>query len=206
MIEEISNALSNYNPKLIDSNMKAAVLIPIINENENLFIIFEKRSNNLRRQPGEISFPGGKLNKKESYENAAIRETTEELRISKNNISIIGELDYIVTGNNSIIKSYVGMIENIKFKDINPNKKEVDHIFKIPLDYLIDYQPKTYKLNSEITYSIDFPYDLIPNGKDYEFDEYERKIYMYLYNNYVIWGYTASMLKSFIDILKNREA
>ena len=58
-----------------------AVLVPLINISGVTYLIFEKRSNKLKRQPGEICFPGGKLEENETMQECAVRETEEELLI-----------------------------------------------------------------------------------------------------------------------------
>ena len=75
-----------------------AVLLPLIKINQDIHIIFEKRAEHLRRQPGEICFPGGRIEKgQEDSQTAAIREATEELQINKKDIKLIGPLDFFVS-------------------------------------------------------------------------------------------------------------
>ncbi|MEF1862735.1 CoA pyrophosphatase, partial [Neisseria gonorrhoeae] len=79
-------------------NMKrASVLIPIIEINNTHYILFEVRSKNLKHQPSEISFPGGKIESGETPYEAVIRETCEELGTFSDNIEVISSLDLLIT-------------------------------------------------------------------------------------------------------------
>ncbi len=69
---------------------KYAVLVPIVDTPDGRSLLFEKRAGSLRRQPGEVCFPGGKLEPEEPPQVCAIRETMEELCIVKEQIAILG--------------------------------------------------------------------------------------------------------------------
>ena len=162
-------------------------------------------SKTLKRQPGEISFPGGEVEKGETYEEAAIRETIEELNINENNIYVIGELDYFVSYYNSTIHSFLATIDGINVDKVQPNKGEVDHIFTVPVDFFIKNEPKVYYVDLHTSINRDFPYNLIQNGENYNWQKGKHSVYFYRYNDYIIWGYTAKMTKHFIDIIKPLE-
>jgi 8-oxo-dGTP pyrophosphatase MutT (NUDIX family) len=83
----------------------AAVLIPLILQGDEYNFLFEKRAKHIR-QGGEISFPGGKFepHQDKSCVNAAIRETEEELGISREQINIIGRLDTFISPRGLILK------------------------------------------------------------------------------------------------------
>jgi coenzyme A diphosphatase NUDT7 len=76
-IEYIRNKLKNLRPKPVDEEVSFAVLVPLIEIDGELNLIYEVRSNSIA-QPGEISFPGGRIEDDESPMEAAIRETSEE--------------------------------------------------------------------------------------------------------------------------------
>lgn len=197
IIEKVKDRI----PKPLDSFQEYSVLIPLININGQWNIIFELRSMNLNTQPGEISFPGGKVEDGESFKDAAVRETMEELSINQSNIEVLGELDYLVS--NITIRCFVGLLSGVNVDKIQPNPEEVDHIFTVPLGYFLETEPKEYNLNLETKYNAEFPYNLIPNGKDYNFRKVVNKVCFYEYNDYIIWGYTAKMMKNFIKIIKD---
>lgn len=201
-IDKIVNKIKDRVPKPLDIKQEYAVVLPLINIGGSWELIYEVRSNNLKRQPGEISFPGGQVEEGESYKQAAIRETAEELNIGEENINIIGELDYLVSRDNTVIYAFAAIIENINVDDINPNSDEVNHIFTVPIDFFINNEPELYYIDLEPIIRDDFPYNLIPNGKGYKWRMGKHSVYFYKYKDYVIWGYTARMTKSFVDMIK----
>jgi len=201
-IEDIIKKVRNRLPQPIGIKQEYAVVIPLININGNWEIIYEVRARNLKRQPGEISFPGGKVEQGETYREAAIRETMEELNIKRDNINIIGELDYLISRENTTIRSFLAIIVNVDIGDIFPAKDEVDHIFTVPMEFFLNNEPKSYLIELHPAIGNDFPYNLIPNGKNYNWRAGKEIVYFYVYKDYIIWGYTAKMTKVFIDIIK----
>lgn len=200
-IEHIIGKFKNRIPNPIEIKKEYSVLIPLVKNNENWEIIYELRSQKIT-QPGEISFPGGRVENHETYKQAAIRETIEELNIGETNIEIIGELDYLVSYENIRINCFLGIISGIDVDSINPNKDEVDHIFTVPLDFFLETEPDNYYLSVRTVLNEEFPYNLIPNGKDYSWRDGKKSVQFYHYKDYIIWGYTAKMTKQFIDIIK----
>lgn len=201
-IKDIIEKVKDRVPQPLEIKREYAVVVPLINIEGSWEIIYEVRAKNLKRQPGEISFPGGKVEEKETYRDAAIREAMEELNIKRENINIVGELDYLLTRDNTTIHSFLAIIENIDIDDIKPSHEEVDHIFTVPIDFFVKNEPKLYYVELHPAISNDFPYNLIPNGKDYNWRIDKYSVYLYNYRDYIIWGYTAKMTKSFIDIIK----
>lgn len=202
-INNIIKKVHNREPKPMNVNYKYAVLVPMIKINNRWELIYELRSKNLKRQPGEISFPGGKVEDGETYKEAAIRETVEELKIDKNNVEVVGQLDYLVSHANSCIHSFLGRITGINIEKVKPNKAEVDHIFTVPLEFFLDTEPEVYYIDVNKETTRDFPYNLIPNGDKYNWNSGRESVYFYKYKDYIIWGYTAKVTKKFIDIIKN---
>lgn len=180
-----------------------SVLIPLIYINDRWEIIYELRAKDMKAQPGEISFPGGRLENGESFKEAAIRESVEELGIGEENIEVIGEIDFLVSYANFTIHCFVGLIKDVELKDMNLNKDEVDHIFTVPVDFFLESEPLMHELALVTEESDSFPYELIPKGRKYNFREGKHQVHFYQYNNYVIWGFTAKMTKQFIEILRS---
>lgn len=203
MIEDLKNKLENYKPYINGyKNMKrASVLIPIVKKDNSHYILFELRSKNLKTQPNEISFPGGKIENNETPLCAVIRETCEELGTYKENINIISPLDLLITPGNMIIHPFVGYINDID--NLNINKDEVDHIFLVPIHYLLKHEPSLYNNEVQVIPNENFPYDIIPNKKDYKFATSNYRVLFYKYKDYVIWGITAKILENFLEFIES---
>ena len=92
--DEFYNKLKNY-----------AVFIPLIKIDGEDHILFEVRSKNIT-QPGEVSFPGGRVEDGEDFKNAAIRETIEELLLDREDIEYMGYSSMILNSSFRHIKSY----------------------------------------------------------------------------------------------------
>ncbi|TJX15640.1 CoA pyrophosphatase [Tissierella creatinini] len=201
-IDDLSSKIRNRTPKPLDSIGKYSVLIPLIERNGQWEIIYEMRAKSLKSQPGEVSFPGGRVELGESFEETAVRETMEELLIKRENIKVLGELDYLVSYANFTIHCFLGVISGVNVDKISPNEDEVDHLFTVPVEYFLNKEPKKYELDLMTVANEEFPYSLLPNGKDYNFRRGKHIVFFYKYNDYIIWGFTARMTRHLIDLLK----
>lgn len=202
-IKDIESKIANRIPKPMDSKGKYSVLIALIENKGNWEVIYELRSKSLRSQPGEVSFPGGRVEEGETFKQAAIRETMEELNLKSDNIKVIGELDYLVSYANFTIHCFVGIISGITLDKIVPSEDEVDIIFTVPLDYFLENSPDRYELDLQTVGNDEFPYELIPKGKDYRFRSGKHSVLFYRYKEHIIWGYTAKMTRHLIEIIKD---
>ena len=91
-----------------------------------------------------------------------------------------------------------------KYRKFTINKDEVDHIFLVPLDYLLKYDPLEYVNTIGVNRCDDFPFDLIGNPT-YKFRTSPYPTQFYIYNDYVIWGLTAKILNNFLNTLKDNK-
>jgi len=201
-INEIRNKIKNIEPKPIDEDFRFSVLVPMIEINGQLNLIYEVRSKTIR-QPGEISFPGGKIEEYESPVDAAMRETWEELGIQKENIEILAELDYATSKGGSFVYSFFGYIKNIEATEIVYSHDEVSELFCVPLAFFLENEPEKYYMNYYPQADNDFPYNLVNDGINYNWGNIRYPVYFYKYGNYVIWGLTAKITYSLINKIKN---
>lgn len=201
-VNRILTKLKNRESTIMGSSefSKYAVLLPLIEKEDGLHILFEVRAYNMRRQPGEICFPGGKYDPEDSNEKiTAIRETKEELGIHLNNITNVTPLDYLVTAFGMIIFPYLGIIEKPHL--IKPNESEVAEVFTVPLNFFQEVKPKIFKLHLTPTPEPSFPFELISGGENYNWQTRYIDEYFYKYEDKVIWGMTARILNHFIELV-----
>lgn len=183
-----------------ENALKSAVLVPLIKEKNEWRLLFEVRSHQLRRQPGEICFPGGRIDPGDRDDRqAAIRETCEELQISAHSIEWLGALDIFVPSQFFLVYPHVGLIRGDA--KIYPNHREVEEVFTVPLSWLKTHKPKLHHLELEVKKDQDFPFELIPGGKDYDFRKNKIPEYFYFYKDRMIWGLTARILHHFLELL-----
>ncbi len=202
-LEQIRKKVKENTVKPLGVDKIYSVLIPLLYRDDQLSLLYEVRAEKLSTQPGEISFPGGGLEEGESPLVAALRETSEELNIKQSQIDLIGELDYIVTPYNIIIYVYTAILREISFNQIRPNPDEVDELFTVPVQYLLENKPDIYQMKVKRISEEDFPFHLIRNGTDYNWREGRYPVYFYRYRDRVIWGFTARMTENFCEIISS---
>ncbi|MGY0836060.1 NUDIX hydrolase [Aerococcus urinaeequi] len=202
-MDEVRRIFQTYEPRPLDVEKAYAVLIPLVKLEGEWHILFEHRAIGIS-QAGDAAFPGGRVEAGESFEQAAIRETAEELGISPDKIAVVGEMDYIVMGKR-MIGCYVGELVIDSLTQLTLNKNEVDHIFTVPLRKLKAMEPDVHYVAHHQEVSDDFPFDLIPGGKQYDFGRSERRgVYFYNIKGEHLWGMTAKLTARFVDILKGK--
>ncbi|WP_088102578.1 NUDIX hydrolase [Halalkalibacter urbisdiaboli] len=204
-MEHIFNLLKGREPGILGQSeqRQSAVVLPLVLNNDELGILFEVRSHSLHKQPGEICFPGGRIDAKDgSPQHAAIRELTEEIGIPANALEIVAPLDVLVTPFRGVIYPFVGYIHDLSH--LKPNHEEVDHVFIVPLSYLYENKPERYDIQLQFQPSENFPLDVIANKERYSKRVHQIPQYFYYYNDYVIWGLTAQILYHFLELTKPR--
>ena len=115
-----------------------AIMAPFVKSEGRLKLIFEVRAMSLRRQPGEVCFPGGRIEALETPQKCAVRESCEELGLSADRIRIIGNMGVIYSLLNERINVFVGEITDYDVKGLDINPSEVHKVFAVPLDFFIE--------------------------------------------------------------------
>lgn len=202
MREKIIANLQKAQPLFIgeESAFQSAVMIPLVEKDGELHVLFQVRSLTMRKQPGDISFPGGKIDATDdSPLAAAIRETHEELGVDKGAIHVIAELSPYIASPSFIVYPFVGILS---VDDFNLNKAEVEEIFLVPLQYLLDFEPYLHLVRVSPQPDEDFPFDKIMNGAQYKWRSGQMEEWFYDFEHYTIWGLTARILKYFLELVR----
>jgi 8-oxo-dGTP pyrophosphatase MutT (NUDIX family) len=183
-IEELRNILQTRRRVVVENPpfARAAVLVPLFRKGEDCYIIFTKRSHHVRYHKGEISFPGGVFDERDlELQRTALREAFEEVGLKENDVQIIGVLDDIITVTQFIVTPFVGYFPypySFKLSSI-----EIAELIEVPLSALLGEDSLSER---EI---------IRGTGKEV--------VYAYQYENHVIWGATARILKQFLDLISN---
>ena len=202
-LDRIKNELIQNQPLFIgeDTAMRSAVLIPLVKVKEEWHVLFEVRSLTMRHQPGDISFPGGRIDPTDASPiDAAIRETHEELGIDPSEITVIGQMSAFIPTSSFVVYPFVATIDNHLTHSLN--KDEVEEIFTIPVNWLLNYEPYLHNLPVQPMPLTDFPYEKIANGDQYQWRSRVIEEWFYDYEQYTVWGLKARILKHFIDTIK----
>ncbi len=161
----------------------AAVLVPLIERpDKDLTVMLTRRAAHLHDHAGQISFPGGRVDLLDSSRiETALREMEEEVGIERERIEILGTLPEYRTTSGYRITPVVAIVRPPFTIRIDP--MEVAEVFEVPLNYLMTGKNYQRRL-------IDVPEVGI------------RTIYTIPYDNYMIWGATAEMLRNLFHFLR----
>jgi 8-oxo-dGTP pyrophosphatase MutT (NUDIX family) len=162
-----------------DEIRNAAVLVPVVERDDQLTVLFTRRTAHLHDHAGQISFPGGRAEADESALDTALRETEEEIGLGRGHVEPLGELTEYVTVTGYRVTPVVGLVRP-PF-ELAPDEFEVAEIFEVPLAFLLD--PANHQRNSVV------------------YEGLSRHYYAMPYGPYYIWGATAGMLMNFYRFL-----
>ncbi len=156
----------------------AGVLVPLIEHHGQLRLILTKRSSHLKHHPGQIAFPGGKVDEGDADVVAtALREAQEEIGLPPENVQVIGTLPTHETVTSFNMTPVVGLIRDV-FDPI-PEPGEVDEVFSVPLTHVLETQ--RFSVQSR------------------RWRGQRRYYYTVPFGPYYIWGATARILRAFAD-------
>lgn len=128
----------------------SAVLVPLVPLDEGLGVLFTRRATTLSRHPGEISFPGGRIEAGETPRRAALRECEEETGILDANVEVLGHVTDFVTHRGNLVVAYAGLLPAEVTPIGPPSEAEVDEVLLVPLADLCapraDGRPGTHRL------------------------------------------------------------
>ncbi|UVC07094.1 CoA pyrophosphatase [Rhizobium sp. TH2] len=156
----------------------AAVLVGIV-EDDEAHVILTKRTDALRKHSGQIAFPGGQLDPGESAEVAAVREAEEEIGLARHFVDVIGALPAIPVLSGFRITPVLATIRT--GFTLNPSPDEVEHVFQVPLAFLMN--PGNHEEDVWKTRGL------------------SHKFYVMPYDGWRIWGITAGIIRSVYERL-----
>ncbi|MBE3638240.1 CoA pyrophosphatase [Mangrovicoccus algicola] len=157
----------------------AAVLVALLPGPAGLEVLLTKRSSKLRHHPGQIAFPGGRLDPGDggSPEAAALREAQEEVGLDPALVRVLGRLPPHETVTSFHVTPVVAELA-ARFEPV-AEAGEVEEVFTVPLDFLAD--PANFRVEGRRWQGTRRHYYAVPWGP------------------YYIWGATARILKGLAD-------
>ena len=188
--DTINDILRSRKPRSFDDREStnyrpAGVLLPLLEEGGVCKVLFTERTDSVEHHKGQISFPGGAVDKRDaSIEETVLRETYEEIGLAEKDIEILGRIDDALTvASNYVIHPLVGMVMSID--DLTINRAEVKRVIMVPLSLFHDAGSEKRRYPVE-----------------YDGVTYETPVYKY--REYTIWGATAGIMENFMEIIGDK--
>ena len=164
---------------------RAAVLVPLVERPAGLQVLLTQRASHLKNHPGQISFPGGRIESADAGPwEAALRETREEIGLEPQFVTRAGYLqDHLVISGFRVTPA-VGFVQ--PGFNLHLDETEVENVFEVPLEFVLDVRnhlPRDRSIAGHTVITHEIPYE----GRQ-------------------IWGATASMLITFARLLREVQA
>ncbi len=154
-----------------DTLLPAAVLIAVT-DRADPGVILTQRTDTMSRHPGQIAFPGGRIDPGEDVVTAALREAEEEIALPRHQVRVIGEADSYRTVTGFQVTPVIGVIPpDLVF---TRSEAEVASVFEVPLAFLLDTA-------NHVEATV-------------EWQGHDRHYYEIMWNDRRIWGATAAMI------------
>lgn len=183
---------------------KYAVLIPWVKTESGDALLFEVRSQKVR-QPGEVCFPGGRVEPGETAVEAAVRETCEELGITADEVVDVTELEPLVMGDGRAVypataRLKIGGAEVLSasgdgIAGLKLSEDEVAEVFLLPAEWLAEHGLEHFDLS--VTSDEELPDQLLAYLKRYGNYRHTGETDWLEYNGHGIWGLTARIIKKY---------
>ncbi len=158
----------------------AAVLVPVIDDPDGAKVLLTQRTRTLRKHSGQIAFPGGAIDAEDgSPEQAALREAEEEIGLAPGHVELVARLPDYYAQTGFRITPVLSVVRRGFALKLNPH--EVEHVFEVPLAFLMN--PENHRQESGVWQGI------------------ERHYYRMPYQDWMIWGITAGILRTLYERL-----
>ncbi|MBM3536431.1 MAG: CoA pyrophosphatase [Alphaproteobacteria bacterium] len=159
----------------------ASVLVPLVVRPDNVTVLLTKRTAHLQAHAGQISFPGGGIEEGDSDAVAcALRETEEEIGLTRERVEVVGRLDTYVVRTGFQVTPVVGLVTP-PF-ELQRDEFEVAEVFEVPLSFVLDRRNHERRMRED-------------------FGGLKREFWVMPYHEYYIWGATAGMLVNLCEVL-----
>ena len=178
--DKIATVLQSRAPRNLSGERykHAAVLMPIQERDDGDHLVLTKRAEHLNHHPGQVAFPGGRVDADDHSElAAALRESHEEIGIDPAHVRLLGRLDQVTAAYDFVVTPFVGVIP--PFYEFRLNPAEADAVFSVPIAALLD--PKCVTIADHLS-------------------SHGEPVYHFYCNGWDIWGATARIIVQYLDL------
>jgi 8-oxo-dGTP pyrophosphatase MutT (NUDIX family) len=163
---------------------KGSVLLLLYSHQGELHLVLTRRRDDMNSHAGQVSFPGGRQEVGETLQEAALRETYEEVGVLPTAVTILGELTTIwIPPSDFQVHPFVGWVDDQRRPSFLPAENEVAELLEVPLSHLLNPTNCKEGTIERQNYRLTVPY----------FDV----------EGHMVWGATAVMLSEFLERLRS---
>jgi 8-oxo-dGTP pyrophosphatase MutT (NUDIX family) len=175
---DIWTRLEALGPVQYPAEAKAAVLVPLYRDrNGQVRVILTKRPEHMRTHPGDVVFPGGRLEEGESPEQTAKREACEEIGLPEGGVVVVGGLTPLTTRDpGNLIVPVVAKVQR-------------------PADFVLQEEEVEAVIEPTVL-------DLLDENHWRTSDWFGRTLWFYEFDEGIMWGATAYMMREFLRLLR----
>jgi 8-oxo-dGTP pyrophosphatase MutT (NUDIX family) len=165
-----------------DSRLHAAVLVPLLEERQELCLLLTQRTHDVPHHKGQISFPGGAVDESDqTWEETALREVQEEIGLAREYVEVLGRIDDAKTiSSNFVVHPFVARV--VTPSAFRPNPGEVERIITVPL--------RVFHAD-----------DVTARREEVQWDGISYRTPAFEYGSHIIWGATARIIENLLSII-----
>lgn len=196
-VQEFREKWAGHVPGIQDMKASYGVLVPLVERPEGLCLLYEVRADTLGRQPGEVCFPGGRVEAGETPSDCALRETWEELGIPQAAVELIAPLDLLTHQGGFVIHPFLGVVDPAAA--VCPSPAEVKEVFTVPVNWLLAHPPAVYSYDLVPQVGEDFPYERVGFPGGYRWRGGKVTVPIYDWPDHPIWGLTGRITRRLLE-------
>lgn len=199
-LEALGRRYGGHTPGLLGARHSYGVLCPLVERPDGLHLLFEVRAAGVR-QPGEVCFPGGRMEAGESAADCALRETWEELAIPAGEVRLLGTPDFICNQRNFLLQPVLGLVSPAGLAALRPSPAEVAEVFTAPLAFFRETPPARYRYDLAPVPPEGFPYEAVGIPEDYAWAWGRVEVPVWFWKGRAVWGMTARIVQDIAGAL-----
>ena len=195
-MDDIASRLKDRPVGVIGKRREYSVLMPLVEKDGEICFLFEVRSQDIA-QPGDVCFPGGRIEEGETPVEAALREACEEIGLKRDDVKVFGRFDSMMEVGRIVIHTVVAEISESALDNLKTDS-EVKECFTVPLEFFAENKPDYHPIPI-IQDTEGFPFDEHGIDRNYRWRKAHADTFFWHYEGHLIWGLTAGIVEWFME-------